>query len=156
MQAKFPITWILAADGGSMRIWECRDWQDKPREVPEFAADSLAAHGFAHDLKSDKPGRAFASSGDQRAAIEPRNDPHAVAKRDFAELAAETVGAAFAQGRFERLIITAAPKTLGDLRKCLPAALRDAVMAEFDKDMVKSGAAEISALVDPVLHPLKG
>ena len=43
-----------------------------------------AVHGYSRDLKSDHPGRAFDPGSGQRHAIEPRHDPHAYEKHQFA------------------------------------------------------------------------
>ena len=52
--------------------------------------------------------------------MEPPTDPQRYAKYEFARELAERLEEAVHAHRFERLVLVAAPKTLGDLRELLP------------------------------------
>ena len=80
-----------------------------------------------------------------RHAIEPRIDPHRELKRDFAKELAEMLDKRLSEKAFDRLVIVAPPKALGDLRAALSAQVKPLVYAELDKDLVKipdGGAAQ--------------
>ena len=50
---------------------------------------------------------------------------------------------AAAAGAFERLILVAPPRTLGDLRAALAAATRKRVTGELDKDLTQVSLGEM-------------
>jgi protein required for attachment to host cells len=140
MTIPMPVpTWILVADAGRAHVLEIRTRNDHPIEVPDFDLVAEDTHGFARDLKSDRPGRAFAGGDSaRRAAMEPHHDPHQMAKDRFAGRIAARINTAFAGKRFSQLAIVAPPHFLGVLRTELNDAVRDATVAEIDKDLVKS------------------
>lgn len=103
------------------------------------------------DLKTDRPGRTFDSAGAHRHAMEPHSDPQREAKRSFAtELAAGLQDQLRAKA-FDRLVLVAAPATLGDLRKALPKPLLAAVYAEIPKNLVHVPNQELGDHLDDVL-----
>jgi protein required for attachment to host cells len=143
-------TWILVADGARARLFE----QDpevrsgfKPAAEREFSGTS--AH--AREIASDRPGRTFDRAGEGRHAMEPSSDPLRHAKLEFARDLAEHLRQAVGQHAFDRLIVIAAPRTLGDLRDLLPATVRERVVAEIDKDLTWMPLSELEKHVDPKL-----
>ncbi|MEO9873609.1 MAG: host attachment protein [Anderseniella sp.] len=127
-------TWILLADGTRARI-VCNTGPGKGlQEVPdmEFEGDNSRSG----DLMADRPGRTFDSSGAHRHAMEPHSDPQREAKRSFAsELVARLEDQLQAKA-FDRLVLVAAPATLGDMRKVLPKPLLAVVYGEVSKNLV--------------------
>jgi protein required for attachment to host cells len=69
--------------------------------------------------------------------MEPPTDPQRYAKYEFARELAERLEEAVHAHRFERLVLVAAPKTLGDLRELLPDPVKSRVVAEIDKDLTR-------------------
>jgi len=129
-------TWILIADGARARVLaQAKDFA--PLE-PAFEHEELTGStAQSREIASDRPGRSFDSAGQGRHAMEPPTDPQRYAKYEFArELAARLEEAAH-DGRFARLVLVAAPKTLGDLRELLPNLVKAKVVAEIDKDLTK-------------------
>ena len=53
--------------------------------------------------------------------------------------------------RFDKLVLVAAPKTLGDLRDLLPDPVKAKVVAEIDKDLTKVPLHELPKHLDSVL-----
>ena len=127
-------TWILLADGTRARI-VCNSGPGKGlQEVRgmEFEGDNVRSG----DLMADRPGRTFDSAGSHRHAMEPHSDPQREAKRSFAaELVARLQEQLQAQA-FDRLVLVAAPATLGDIRKALPKPLLGVVYGEIPKNLV--------------------
>ena len=67
----------------------------------------------------DGLGRSFESSGsagDMRHAIEPRTDPHRELKRTSPTSSADMLDQRLTEKAYDRLVIVAPPKALGDLR----------------------------------------
>ncbi len=143
-------TWVLIADGARARVLA----QEKPFEQlrPAFEQEEFTgSRAQTKDIVSDRPGRSFDSGGQGRHAMEPPTDPQRYAKFAFArELAARLEEAAHA-GRFARLVLVAAPKTLGDLRELLPDPVRTKVVAEIDKDLTRVPLRDLPGHLDTVL-----
>lgn len=103
-----------------------------------------AARLHDQDLESDRPGRVFnraAVPGRRRGASarhatdgERSTHQHVVEK--FARRIADELRRAHAAGRFDRLVLVAAPAFLGRLRRVLPAEVRACVAATVTKDMI--------------------
>lgn len=148
-----PTTWILVADGQSARGYEYRSRGGSLAAVADFTFEAAETHGFSRDLKSDKPGRAFATSGSRRAAIEPRQDPHRAAKEKFAQQLAGELEKAFNASRFRRLVVVAPPRMLGALRRSFSAHLAAAVAGELAKDLNKLEPAAIAKQIQMLLAP---
>ena len=83
--------------------------------------------------------------------MEPPTDPQRYAKFEFARDLAERLEDAVHRGRFARLMLIAAPKTLGDLRELLPESVKAKVVAEIDKDLTKVPRPELGKHLGEVL-----
>ncbi len=142
-------TWILLADGTRARI-VCHTGPGKGlKEVRgmEFEGDNSRSG----DLVTDRPGRTFDSAGAHRHAMEPTSDPQREAKRSFAaELVARLQEQLQAQA-FDRLVLVAAPATLGDMRKVLPKSLLAVVYGEVPKNLVHVPNQELDGHLADVL-----
>jgi len=126
-------TWILVADGARARILH----NDGPgKGLSDLMNHEFAAsHAPSRSFGTDKPGRGFARFGKSRHAKVPRIDYHTFEKQRFARDVAAMLDAAEAQGKFDRLVLVAPAKTLGELRRVMGAASLDKVTAELGKDL---------------------
>lgn len=142
-------TWILLADGTRARI-VCNTGPGKGlQEVAgmEFEGDNFRSG----DVLADRPGRTFDSAGSNRHAMEPHSDPQREAKRSFAaDMVAELQRQLQAQS-FDRLVLVAAPATLGDIRKILPKPLLAVVYGEISKNLVQVPNDELGGHLSKVL-----
>jgi protein required for attachment to host cells len=145
-------TWVLIADGARARILE----NDGPgrgliaNERLVFDGD----HAATHVLVSDREGRSYSSHGPGRSAIDARTDPHRELKRTFAHHLADAMAAELEKSAYDRLIIVAAPVTLGDLRAALSQKVVAHVVAEVAKDLTKLPNDEVSRRLESVLSSL--
>ncbi len=98
------------------------------------------------DQGADQPGRTFASVGARRSAVE-QTDWHQIAEDRFAEEVATALYRGAQQGRYQRLVIVAPPKTLGVLRKALHKTVADKVVAELPKDLTSHPVQDIERLL---------
>lgn len=143
-------TWILLADGTRARIAQ----NDGPQRGVTWAFDDdITGDNLPNrEMVSDRPGRTFDRGGQGRHAMEPRSDPHEQAKKSFARELAAFLERHAARGSYDRLIIAAPPKSLGDLRNVLPASVRKSVSAELHKDLVhvpiKQLAGHLASVLD--------
>jgi protein required for attachment to host cells len=64
-----------------------------------------------------------------------QSDPVQVREERFVKSVAEQLEVMRQQGRFDRLIIAAAPSALGDIRPALSDRVKEAIVAELPKDL---------------------
>ncbi|MBZ0218358.1 MAG: host attachment protein [Fimbriimonadaceae bacterium] len=129
------VTWVLIADGARARLLvnTGRGTGLKPALDQEFIGDKRQSR----ELTSDKPGRTFDRGGQGRHSMEPPTDPHRHEQHMFARSLADLFEEKQKHNAFDRLIVVAPPKTLGDLRAEFPKAVADLVSDELNKDLTK-------------------
>lgn len=138
---KKTITWILVADGARARIFK----NEGPGKGLQPAMDEEFRHALprTRELGADRPGRVQESATSARHAVENPIDWHRFEKEKFAREMARILDRAGSAGAFERLILIAPPKTLGDLRDALGTATRKKVTGEIDKDLTQITSGEL-------------
>src|SRR5690242_20060637 len=110
---KAIVTWVLVADGAQAQVFEHGGPGKGLNPVKElhFSEEPLKAK----DINTDRPGRRAGGGLGNRSGVED-SDPVAVREQRFVKSVAEQLEVMRQQGRFDRLIIAAAPTALGDLR----------------------------------------
>lgn len=86
------------------------------------------------DQSTDRPGRSFSSVGSGRSAYE-ETDFHQLEEDRFAAETAELLRKRALRNDFEKLVIVAPPKTLGELRKAYHKEVEARLIGEIDKDL---------------------
>jgi protein required for attachment to host cells len=69
--------------------------------------------------------------------MEPPTDRKQMAETAFVTGLVDMLDEKFKAGAFDRLVLVAAPRALGDIRKALSGELAQAVYGELDKDLTK-------------------
>ena len=95
---------------------------------------------------TDRPGRSTTNHGGLRSAME-EVDWHYLAKERFAHELAEALYRQAHANRFEKLVIVASPKVLGDLRKAFHAEVLDRIVDQISKELTAHPLAEIEKLI---------
>ncbi len=145
---KKKVTWILIADGTRARILK----NEGPGKGLHPLVDGEFHHEApkTHEIGSDRPGRSKESASATRHAME-QTDWHRFEKEKFAKEMAQVLERADQAGAYDRLILVAPPKTLGDLRGALAAPVRKKVTGEIDKDLTPMPLGEMPGHLDSVL-----
>jgi protein required for attachment to host cells len=143
-------TWILIADGAKARLIE-QDPKERQRLKAAAEREFTGTTAQSREIASDRPGRTFDRAGEGRHAMEPGTDPARHAKLEFARDLSEHLTRGANQRAFDRLILIAAPRTLGDLRDLLPDVVRERVVAEIDKDLTWVPLPDLEQHIDPKL-----
>ncbi len=99
-----------------------------------------------HEQGTDKPGRAFASVGTARSAME-QTDWHQLGEERFAAGIAEMLYQLAHANQFEALVVVAPPKVLGNLRQAFHKEVVDRITGEVPKDLTSHPVAEIERLL---------
>ncbi len=135
------VTWVLIADGFRARLFENGGVGKglHPAMDQEFIGTNISSR----DIASDRPGRSFDSAGEGRHAMEPSTDPKRHAKQAFARDLAGILEAARKNSSFDRLVVVAPPRALGDLRSEFSVELQRMVTAEMNKDLTQIPIREL-------------
>ena len=133
MRFKTQTTWILIADGARAHIVANEGPGKGLQTIP--GQDYTGVNLPTREIGADKPGRTFDRAGDGRHSMEPRVDWHRFEKHKFAQSMAKVLDKAAGKGAFDRLILVAPPKTLGELRSSLGKVASGRVIAELAKDL---------------------
>jgi protein required for attachment to host cells len=141
-------TWIVVADSARANFYALRNG------AMERIATTVNAHLEPHsrDAKSDRPGRAFGSSQNGvRSAIEPHHDYHKLEKHDFVRETVQILEKAFDEHQFERLVLVAPHRSLGELRTLLPHKMQASIWQEIGRDFTKLNVEELWMRISPHL-----
>jgi protein required for attachment to host cells len=98
-------------------------------------------------------GMVFGSAGSARHMAEPHVDAREEVKQHLAVVIARALDAAKTQKRFNRLVLVAPPKMLGEIKKHLSKAVLKAVVAELPKELTHYDGAELLEHLQDVLQP---
>ncbi|MFY9828395.1 MAG: host attachment family protein [Rhodoplanes sp.] len=91
---------------------------------------------------SDQPGRAFASVGARRSAVED-TDWHELEEQRFAHVIADALQRLVRERKVKELVVIAPPRTLAELRRAFHSEVKNRIVAEIDKDLTKQPIYEI-------------
>jgi protein required for attachment to host cells len=132
--------WVVVCDGAKALVLQntgdAKFPNLKMREV--YEQKDLPTHL----LGADRPGRTHSSAGSGSSAVT-QTDWHDLAEQAFLTHLAQKLDAAVAAGKMKSIILAASPRALGMIRPAYSHALRAAVRAEVDKDLVKLPIHEI-------------
>jgi protein required for attachment to host cells len=142
-------TWILAADSTRARIFEmgAREGDDDPREVDDLMNPDGRLQN--REINAEPDGR-FYGRGERHQG---HSTGHKVTPVDHkTELFSKEVGRyldhARTEHRYEKLYVIAPPEFLGLMRQNMTAETQKLVEDEINKDLSKSGPAEIRRCID--------
>ncbi len=129
---KNTTTWALIADGARAHIVLSEGPDQGLR--PALDHDFAAPHGYDRDAGTDKPGRGR-NPGSGGHSYGHELTWHEYQKERFAKDMAEVVNKAASQNAFDKLVIAAPPKALGDLRDHLNKPAQERLSGEVHKDL---------------------
>ena len=146
---KPTVTWILLADGAQAKVFKHTGPGSGLTAVTDLMFEEEPKK--AREIMADKPGRSFSSSSDGRSAMEYSSDPVQVREARFVKSVAEALERKLQESAFSRLIVCAAPTALGDLRGAMSDRLKQAIVAEKDKDLTNLPTSQLEKHFDDVL-----
>lgn len=156
MAGKKAVTWVVLADGARARIVESEGPGSEVR--PVYEEEDVRARLPAREINTDKHGRGFDSGGRGDAAAHGRHayetsiDPQRKEQADFIRGLAEILDEGAQKNAYDRLVLIAPPKALGDLRASISKTVSGKVSEEVAKDLV---ATPLHALADRLRDVLK-
>lgn len=142
-------TWILVAHRGGARLFENKGPGKGLHLVDEI--DNPAGKLKNREIDSDKQGRAFNSKGAGRHAYQPEQLPTEHVAAQFAKQLSTVLDDARNQKRYERLVLVADPRFLGNLRSALNTQTASLVSGTVDKDLAMTEARDLPRFLEDVL-----
>jgi protein required for attachment to host cells len=137
-------SFVLVADGKKSLFFR----NEGDAEYLNLIVEREDGHADPKDgeIKSDGPGRAFASVGAGRLAYE-ETDFHQQGEDRFAAGTAEMLNARALRNEYDALVVVAPPRTLGELRKHYHKEVERRLVGEVPKDLVNTPVAEIEKIL---------
>jgi len=136
--------WVLVGDGRKALF--LRNEGDADLLDLRRASVRLDDNPATREQGSDAPGRAMASVGGARSAVE-TTDWHDLAEHRFAESVAAEINEAVRSGACKEIVLVAPPKVLGDLRKSLNGEALKHVKGEVAKDLTRHRIGDIEQIL---------
>jgi protein required for attachment to host cells len=143
---------VLVADGGRARLFSYRSQERVLKLKNSFQSDSI--HSPSRDLESDRSGRAFNVKGPGGHTKSPPGNKHDRAELDFAKSLAEQLSAALTKNEFDRIILIADPRTMGNIRQFINRPASSQVFAEVNLNLTSSSEASIEERLHRLVFPL--
>ena len=136
--------WVLVADGEKALFFENTGTRKTPvfKVVREMEQDNPPTR----EQGTDAPGRMYDGGQNQKSAMEP-TDWHRLAEERFAKDAAELLYKFANENRYKQIVLCAAPRVLGELRKELHARVTDRVIGEVPKTLTNHPVDQIERIL---------
>ena len=137
-------TWVAVCDGRKALLFENKG----EKGLPKFELREQFEHQNppSHLQGSSPPGRTFNSASNRRSSVE-APDYHEQAERAFLQTFADCMDRHVRDLKIKALVLVAPAPALGLIRPMLSAATRKIIVAEVDKDYVKTPLHEIEMLL---------
>lgn len=165
--AKPPITWILVADGRQAQVYTRQKIEKlipvtgnskrnqftevisrEPVPVPGMKWEAESAEQY--QVEKNATGMVFESASSARHMAEPRTNVHEEIKDHFAKTIAEQLNRAKAQKAFDRLVLIAPAKMLGEIKKQLDESVLQKLVMEMSKDLTHYNAEELASHLERI------
>lgn len=137
--------WYVVADGARARFFQSIGWDGEFEQFDHFINEN--GRLMNRDFGRDAPGRSF-KGGSRRTSMEERESPKQRDERKFAKRIGERLNEAFQNNEFDRLILVAAPKALGNIRETLSKKVKGVVEGTSSKNYTKSPLEEIEKHIE--------
>ena len=136
--------WVLVCDGEKALF--LRNEMDGEDPYLQVVREKSQDNPKDIDQSANRPGRVGQSAGHGRSAYDD-TDWHELAKDRFAAELADILYKRAHKGEFDRIVLVAPPKTLGELRDQLHQEVSDKVVAEVPKTLTNHPLDEIEKLL---------
>ncbi len=143
-------TWVLIADGEKALFLR----NDLDEINPGLTVVRMEEQEILRDsaYMQDRPGRRTDLGPGQRSAMETPNW-HRLAKERFADEMADILYRYAYRGTFDRIVLVAPSRILGELRARLHKVVSERVVAELAKDLTNHPLDKVEKMLKAALDP---
>ncbi len=142
-------TLVAVFDSTQVRFFEFKEPHGHLDVVMSDVSTGL--HHGHHGIESDRPDRG--SSGGQHHTHESQHDPHKLEKHDFVRAVAHAIDRALGPSSFERLVIVAPHRSVGEFRTLASPKVLKALWREVPKELANLTDPQIREHLLPELRP---
>ncbi|QPM89986.1 host attachment family protein [Pseudooceanicola algae] len=136
--------WVMVADGEKAIF--LRNITDAENPNLEVIRKEEQENPSDREQSANRPGRKSDNGVGQRSAMDD-TDWHELAKERFADEMADILYRLAHRGAFDKIVLVAPPKTLGELRKSIHKEVADKVIGEVPKSLTNHPVPEIEKLL---------
>ena len=136
--------WVLVLDGEKFLL--LRNQGDEDIMDLRIIDHEEVVNPPTRSQGTDRPGR-MPDDGPGMMSAMNETDWHALEKERFADDMADRLRKWAMENRFERIVVVADPRSLGELRKEYHQTVRDRIAAEIDKDLTNMPVDRIEAVL---------
>jgi protein required for attachment to host cells len=140
---------VAVFDAAHVRFFEYK--RARGRLDPVLGDVSSGLHHDRREIETDRPGRGF-SSGGQHHAYEPEHDPRKLEKHDFVKAIAGAVEAALDRHKFNKLVIVAPVRSVGEFRGVAGDRVKAALWREVPKELAGLSDSDLENHLVPILQ----
>lgn len=154
------ITWVAVFDGGKALVFENKGFDDAvnlellnrfDNDNPPDREQTTDKPGRFQDAGSGSKGQGVdAQAAHGRSGVE-QTDRHELEKMRFTDRLMDRLAKDAEKQRFDKLVMIAADKTLGEAREHLTDRLEKRIIIEEPKDVVNEPAGELEKRVQKLL-----
>lgn len=142
-------TWVLVADSEKALFLE--NTTDAQNPNLKVRRKDEQENPSDREQSANRPGRFNDGPSVHRSAVDD-TDWHQLAKERFASDLADRLYKMAHKGKFDRLVLVAAPEVLGELRKNLHKEVADCVVGEVAKNLTNHETSKIEEMVKKALE----
>jgi protein required for attachment to host cells len=142
MVKKAQKIWVIVSDGVHAQVYVITNV--RPLRIEALSSGHFQGRKLAQP-HTDHAGTArhFDADGGARHPVTRHTDPHRIDKEVFAEHLAEFINDAGRQNLFNRLVLVAPDRALGDLRRELDQDVQNKIKIEVDGEWTKLSRANL-------------
>jgi protein required for attachment to host cells len=131
--------WVVVGDAASAKIYE----SDALLQELTLVDDIRVSHDRVQHLDANGHSTTHLPGSGQGGA-QAEHDPHKMTEERFARAVAQSMNDAEGHHRFERLIVVAPPRFLGDLRAALSHTASKRVVASIHHDWTRLSGRDLA------------
>ncbi|MFQ5564705.1 MAG: host attachment protein [Parvularculaceae bacterium] len=143
-------TWFVIADGGRFKVFDSEGPKQDLKLIKD--AESDESRRPSRNIGTDKPGRGRNIGTGAPFALQPGQDFHNAAKREFLKSSMEFVNHGAREGRFQQLVVVAPAKALAAIRSATSQDALDKTIASLSLDLSKIPESELRDRLVEKLH----
>ena len=136
--------WVVVADGEKALF--LRNEGDAQHPNLEVFREMAQENPPTREQGTDRPGRMHDTGQNHRSGVQD-TDWHQIGKERFAKEIAQRLYNYAHAGRFDRLVLVAPPKVLGDMREALHPEVAERVVQEIPKTLTNHSIDKIENLL---------
>ena len=137
--------YVMVADGRKMLFFRNEGDSEYPNLVVE--EQDFHPNPADRDQGSEEPGRTFSGQGMGARSAYSEADHHQMEEDRFAKEAAQLLNNGALAGRFDKLVVVAPARTLGELRRHYRPEVSQRLLGELAKDLTSHTVPEIEKLL---------